>query len=346
VNFVSVKKVLPDFFLDVSFELSDGITAIFAPSGSGKSLTLSIIAGLVTPDEGQIVINDKVFFDSESRINLPPQKRKVGYLFQNYALFPHFTVYENIAFPLRNRDRKRIEKLIKLFHLDGLEDRKPDTLSGGQKQRVALARALVYEPEILLLDEPFSALDRNLKETLYEEILKVREFFSIPVVLVSHDIDEVLSLSDRLVVYKKGKMLQVGPSEDVLKRPVSKEVAEVLGFKNILKGKIERCEGETVFRIGDIEVLLDNEILGDFATVAIPSYAFCPAERFADRVFSAKVENVVFKGASVECELKTEKGILLSALFSRRAFERNRFRRGKSYRFSVSSKDVVVISDF
>ncbi|SNR73101.1 sulfate/molybdate ABC transporter ATP-binding protein [Desulfurobacterium atlanticum] len=342
MNFISVKKELEDFSLDVSFELSDGITAIFAPSGSGKSLTLSIIAGLLTPDEGQIVVNDKVFFDSETGINLSPQKRKVGYLFQNYALFPHLTVYENVAFPLRNRDRRKVEKLIKLFHLDGLEDRKPDTLSGGQKQRVALARALVYEPEILLLDEPFSALDRNLKEALYEEILKVKEIFSIPIVLVSHDIDEVLALSDRIIVYQNGKVLQKGPVHSVLKLPISKEVASILGIKNIFKAKIiKSSDGKAVLELKDIRIGLDKPIFTEEIEIAIPSYAFCPGRMCEGNTFEAFIKRVIVKGVSVDCLIETPGGVIFNATFSRRAFERNAFKVGGKYRFGVITKEII-----
>ena len=191
---VNIQKKLKEFDLDVDFKLKKGCLGILGPSGCGKSMTLKSIAGIVDPDNGIVSLTmdkETVYFDSDRKINLKPQKRNVGYLFQNYALFPNMTVEENVAIGLsKNDDEKIVTEMIKRFHLEGLEKRYPRQLSGGQQQRVALARILAYGPDVILLDEPFSALDTYLKEQLRIELvnmLKDSYGFSI---LVTHDRDE------------------------------------------------------------------------------------------------------------------------------------------------------------
>ena len=233
---VKVRKRLRRFELNAEFKSSKKVTALFAPSGSGKSLTLQTIAGIVEPDEGKVVVNGKTYFSKEEKVNLKPQRRRVGYLFQDYALFPHMTVWENVCFGCKNREYGR--QLLRTLQIEELADKKPHQLSGGQKQRVALARALAMEPELLLLDEPFSALHRSLKETLYKELKGILEEFQIPAVLVSHDIDEVFELSQWLVVMENGKTLQEGEPEELFLKPNSLKVAKILGHKNFLKAKV------------------------------------------------------------------------------------------------------------
>ncbi len=238
---VSVKKDLRDFFLDVDFHSEAEITALFAPSGSGKSLTLQTIAGLVNPDRGRIEVDGKVFFDSEGGIDLPPQMRRVGYLFQDYALFPHMKVMENIRYGSKNDGL--IEKLVEILEIGSILDRYPSEISGGEKQRVALARAFAMEPRILLLDEPFSALHRSLKLSLYTELKELRSLFGIPVVLVSHDIEEVFELADFLVVMENGEVVQCGRPFEVFMNPRTVRIAKLLGHKSFLKGVVKGVEG-------------------------------------------------------------------------------------------------------
>ena len=180
---VNIQKELKEFDLDVDFELKSKRLGILGPSGCGKSMTLKSIAGIVNPDDGFISLNDTVYFDSSNKTNLKPQKRNVGYLFQNYALFPNMTVEENIAIGLgKDCDKNHLSEIIKRFHLNGLEKRYPRQLSGGQQQRVALARIMAYGPDVILLDEPFSAMDTFLKEQLRLELVNsLRDFdgFSI-----------------------------------------------------------------------------------------------------------------------------------------------------------------------
>jgi molybdate transport system ATP-binding protein len=247
---VSVKKELEGFSLDVQFISEAKSVALFAPSGSGKSLTLQAIAGLLKPDEGRIKVVDRVFFDSSKRFFLPPQKRRVGYLFQDYALFPHMTVWENVSYGCR--DEKRVEEVLKMLEIQDIRNRFPREISGGQKQRVALARALAFEPKVLLLDEPFSALHRSLKLDLYQRLREVLAKFSIPMVLVTHDIDEVFELTDYVVIIEKGKVKQTGVPVEVFFNPIDEKVAKLLGHQSFLSGKVVSVmDGYVKVRLGD-----------------------------------------------------------------------------------------------
>ena len=207
---VRIKKKLGNFLLDVDFSMDGGIFAILGASGCGKSMTLKCIAGIETPDKGRITLNDRVLFDSEKKINIPIQKRNVGYMFQSYALFPNMDVYENISVGLRARKVKDVDivvrKVMKQFQISELASRYPKQLSGGQRQRVALARLMAYEPDVLLFDEPFSALDEDLKEDLLKA-LKSELRISKPVIFVSHNKEEVNYLCDLKYKIKEGKII-------------------------------------------------------------------------------------------------------------------------------------------
>lgn len=207
---VQIYKKLAEFDLDASFQVNDNILGLMGASGSGKSMTLKCIAGIETPDQGRIVLNGRVLFDSEKKINVPIQKRNVGYMFQSYALFPNMNVYENISVGLRARKVKDVDivvqKVMQQFRIFELASRYPKQLSGGQRQRVALARLMAYEPDVLLLDEPFSALDEDLKEDLLQE-LKSELQISKPVIFVSHDKEEVNYLCDLNYKIKQGEII-------------------------------------------------------------------------------------------------------------------------------------------
>lgn len=207
---VQIYEKLAEFDLDASFQVDDNILGLMGASGSGKSMTLKCIAGIETPDQGRIVLNNRVLFDSEKKINVPIQKRNVGYMFQSYALFPNMNVYENISVGLRARKVKDVDivvqKVMQQFRVFELASRYPKQLSGGQRQRVALARLMAYEPDVLLLDEPFSALDEDLKEDLLQE-LKSELQISKPVIFVSHDKEEVNYLCDLKYKIKQGEII-------------------------------------------------------------------------------------------------------------------------------------------
>ena len=207
---VQIYKKLAEFDLDASFQVDDNILGLMGASGSGKSMTLKCIAGIETPDQGRIVLNNRVLFDSEKKINVPIQKRNVGYMFQSYALFPNMNVYENISVGLRARKVKDVDivaqKVMKQFQISELASRYSKQLSGGQRQRVALARLMAYEPDVLLLDEPFNALDEDLKEDLLRE-LKSELQISKPVIFVSHNKEEVNELCDFKYKIKQGEIV-------------------------------------------------------------------------------------------------------------------------------------------
>jgi molybdate transport system ATP-binding protein len=219
--------------LDVEFAVAPGeILALVGPSGSGKSTTLRAIAGLYAPSGGRVACHGSVWLDGEAGISVPPRERRAGMVFQSYALFPHLTAVENVIEALGDvpAERRRAEArtLLRRMHLDGLEDRRPAQLSGGQQQRVAVARALARRPDVLLLDEPFSAVDRVTRRRLRRELIELRRELSMPVILVTHDLDDVVRLADRMCVLNGGKILQTGTVEEVMARPSSALVAELL----------------------------------------------------------------------------------------------------------------------
>jgi molybdate transport system ATP-binding protein len=237
---VDIKKRMGNFLLDVSFEIECETLSILGASGSGKSITLKCIAGIETPDEGRIILDDKILFDSDKHINLLPQERRIGYLFQNYALFPNMTVEENIGISLRvsKREKNRmVEEKIKAFYLDGLEKKKPDQLSGGQQQRVALARMIASDPKIILLDEPFSALDSYLRWQLEQEILDIIDTYKKPTLFVSHNRDEVYRISDLVGVMDKGKLQVISKKKALFKNPKLLTGAILTGCKNFTRMK-------------------------------------------------------------------------------------------------------------
>ena len=225
---VCLTRKLPGFDLDVSWSIGNELAVLFGYSGSGKSLSLRMIAGLVKPDSGRIVINDQVVFDSETREWVPPQRRELGFVFQDLALFPHMTVLQNITYGLKGlskqEQKERAVEFATRFHLHGLFDRLPRQISGGQRQRVALARALVRGPKALLLDEPFSALDLPLKLELWELIREIRENLGIPIVVVTHDPVDARTLADRIIVYRAGRVLRSDAPLKALRNPDAPEL--------------------------------------------------------------------------------------------------------------------------
>ena len=238
---VSIEKDLKRFNLEVNFIQPKGILGLFGQSGSGKSMTLKCIAGLEAPSKGIIKINDKVLYDSQNNINLSPQDRKIGYLFQNYALFPHMTVIENIEIGLTkySKSEKRTISLeyIKKFKLEGVEKLYPWQISGGQAQRVALARVLVTEPEVLLLDEPFSALDYNLKRNMELELVELLKDYKGNVIFVTHDVDEMYRICDDVIIYNNENTNTKRNVKELFYKPNSKLEAIITGCTNISKCK-------------------------------------------------------------------------------------------------------------
>lgn len=235
---VDIEKRFPSFCLDVSFEAGSETLGFLGASGCGKSLTLRCIAGLETPDKGKIVVNGQTYFDSDQKINLSAQKRKTALLFQNYLLFPNLTVSENIAAGIgkdvdKNCRAGIVSKQLERFGLEGFEKRYPQKLSGGQQQRVALARMLASEPGILMLDEPFSALDAHLKSSLEQDMLDLFDRYAGTILYVSHDIDEAFRFCDRIAVVDKGQISEIGKTKDIVSNPSTLATVKLSGCKNI-----------------------------------------------------------------------------------------------------------------
>ncbi|MBR7075623.1 MAG: ATP-binding cassette domain-containing protein [Lachnospiraceae bacterium] len=233
--FVDIEKKLASFDLRMKFEMQDEVLALLGGSGSGKSMTLKCIAGIEKPDKGRIILDGRVLFDSEKHINLKPQDRGVGYLFQQYALFPNMTVYQNIVCGvkgamkragaensgrsiLKTEKEKMIGDIIDLVHLNGLEEKKPKQISGGEQQRVALARILVNQPDALLLDEPFSALDASLRKNLVRETYNLMKDYGKSVIFVTHDQKEAFRLSESVALIEQGQITRMGKKEDIFER--------------------------------------------------------------------------------------------------------------------------------
>ena len=239
---VDFEKRLGAFHLRPKFEAEDELVVLLGPSGSGKSLTLRAIAGLLQPDRGRIELPQGVVFDSTLGVDDRPQERNVGYVVQDLALFPHMTVAENMAFALdgwsRDRQQQRVAELVELLGLQGLEARLPRSISGGQQQRTALGRALAASPRVLLLDEPFTALDTPVRNTLRREVTRLRRQLGLAALFVTHDLQEAYALGDRIAVYDQGAVLQSGTREQVFRTPASVRVAQLLDARNIFEGRI------------------------------------------------------------------------------------------------------------
>ena len=278
---VDIRKVLGSFTLDVRFRAERGITSLLGASGCGKSMTLKCIAGIEKPDEGRIELDGRVLFDSAQGINLPPQQRRVGYLFQNYALFPNMTVRQNILCGLnREKDRaekeKRLRDILRMMQLEGLEDRKPAQLSGGQQQRAALARILVSDPQILLLDEPFSALDGHLRDSLKVEMRDLLENFGREVLMVTHDRSEAYTMSREIAVMDAGRLLTIKPTKALFADPGSVQAAILTGCKNIAKAV---RVGEHAVEVPEWGVLLETKdpVREGLCAVGVRAHYFNPS---------------------------------------------------------------------
>jgi molybdate transport system ATP-binding protein len=258
------------FLLDVHLHApSSAITVLLGPSGSGKTLTLNCIAGFARPDHGRILVNDRLYFDASAGVHLRPQTRRCGYVFQDHALFPHMTVRENLRFAAAVSrpkvaalsQRRRIKELLEAFELGDLAARKPAQLSGGQKQRAALARILVSEPRIILLDEPTRGLDERLRQTFYSILRETQRRLDIPMLLVTHDLQECFHLADYMCLIDHGRFLQTGPLNTVLCEPATSDAARFLGLYSLVPAEIRALDpGRNASRLR----LLNQEIAGNY----------------------------------------------------------------------------------
>lgn len=280
-----IRKVRPGtvgffFVLDVSIEVPPGITILFGASGAGKSTLLDCVAGLAQPDEGQITSGADVLFDSATRVNVPVPKRRIAYVFQTLALFPHLSAEENVAYGLNDlpekEKRERVETILKAFRVGKLSKQKPGQISGGEKQRIALARSLVTEPHVLLLDEPLTGLDTELKAAIVDDLRAWNTAKGIPVLYVTHSRDEVDALGERVIALDNGRVVSAGAPMDVLNAPRRKKLAQAAGFENLLQGTVldlREADGVMRVRLGDsaceVEVPLGYAAVGSRVQVAI-----------------------------------------------------------------------------
>ena len=249
------------FTLDLEFSVTAGVTVLFGPSGSGKTLVLDSIAGFVQPEQGRILLDDDILFDGASHVHIAPQKRNCGYVFQNYALFPHMTLRENLEFAAERRPRlerhRRVTEMLEKFRLAETAGRRPHEVSGGQRQRCSIARALIGAPKLLLLDEPATGLDAALRAEFYQALRQVRAEFETPMLLVTHDLDECFELGEEMLVLSDGKLIQSGTPRHVLDQPASLDVARILGAFNVLDAEIKTLDpgrGTSRLQVGEFEL--------------------------------------------------------------------------------------------
>ena len=275
---------------------------MLGPSGSGKTTCLMMLAGFETPTNGEI------YLDGNPISNIPPHKRGIGMVFQNYALFPHMTVYENLAFPLKVRKfskdetDKKVEKALSMVSLSGFGSRMPGQLSGGQQQRVAVARALVFDPAVVLMDEPLGALDKNLRESMQYEIKHIHESIGVTVVYVTHDQSEALTMSNRIAVFNDGKVQQLSSPDKLYEEPVNSFVAEFIGENNTFHGEVADISGKKCkIKLNSGDEILANPIRvkskGEKSIVSLrPERAIIDPDDKMDNKFTGKIEEVIYHG--------------------------------------------------
>ncbi len=270
----------PPFLLDISVKVPPGISILFGPSGAGKSTVLDCIAGLARPDAGRIAAGEEVLFDSQARVNCPPQVRRIAYVFQTLALFPHMSAEENVAYGLdglpREQRTARVEEILKAFGVEKLRARRPAEISGGERQRIALARSLVAQPSVLLLDEPLTGLDAELKAAIVDDLRAWNAARRIPILYVTHSREEVDALGERVIAMDHGCVVSEGTPMEVLEAPRRKRLAQSAGFENLLSGTVvDLRETDGVMRVRlnesacELEIPLGFAVAGDRVHVAI-----------------------------------------------------------------------------
>jgi molybdate transport system ATP-binding protein len=307
-----IKKKFKDFEMSISFITGSERLGILGASGSGKSMTLKCLAGIETPDRGRILLNNRVLFDSKQNINVLSRNRKVGYLFQSYALFPHLTVEQNVGIGIAEQKQKRdiIAHQMARFQLTGLEKRYPSQLSGGQQQRVALARIMANEPEVILLDEPFSALDSYLKDTLHEQLLEMLTNYAGDVVIVSHNLDEIYQFCERLVVIEKGTSIMTEDTQKVFQQPRRLETAKLTGCKNI--SPISRIDSHCIKALAwGVTLYTNQSVTEDITHVGIRALHIQPAyEKKAVNCMRIKEKNMIetlFQKHFTMCQIEEDR---------------------------------------
>mgnify|MGYP001164817649 FL=1 len=305
---------------DLNLDINEGeFITMLGPSGSGKTTCLMMLAGFETPTNGEI------YLDSKPISRIPPHKRGIGMVFQNYALFPHLTVYENLAFPLKVRKLskddidKKVDKALSMVSLSGFEKRMPNQLSGGQQQRVAVARSLVFDPQLVLMDEPLGALDKNLRESMQYEIKHIHESIGVTVVYVTHDQSEALTMSSRIAVFNDGKVQQLSTPDKLYEEPVNSFVAEFIGENNTFAGEVtDISDGKCKVKLDTGGEIISNPISvkskGEKTKVSLrPERAIIDPEEKMDNKHKGKIEEIIYHGdhARVRLNLLGNKEFIL-----------------------------------
>lgn len=330
------------------------LLALVGPSGSGKTTLLRTIAGLYRPQGGRVECAGEVWFDAERKHSLSPQSRRVGIVFQDYALFPHLTASQNIQLPLRHlpqpQRHEQAEQWLAKVRLDGLGKRYPNALSGGQRQRVALARALARDPQVLLLDEPFSAVDQVTRRRLQRELALLREQIEIPIVLVTHDLEEAAALADQICVLHNGASLQQAAPEALFRRPASPLIARLLDRHNLFEGVIVDVEGQLRLQWGetDLEVAEGLAHLSQGETVAwyLPPSDIVlhrrdrPSQGERENPLAATVEELVVLGGITSVSLRANHGDMLRFDIATHAARRNQLTRGAVVNVSLLATGI------
>ena len=338
------------FTLDIDLSTTAGITALFGPSGAGKTLTLDCIAGFIRPDEGRILLADRLVFDAHAGVHLSPQKRRCGYVVQNYALFPHMTLRQNLAFAAERLPRierhRKVGEMLERFRLNDVAGRKPHELSGGQKQRCSIARALIGGPSVLLLDEPARGLDAPLRNELYEVLRQVRAEFATPILLVTHSLEEAFELAGEMVVLDNGRIAQSGTPAAICDQPASVDVARLLGIFNLLPVEIRMLDpsrNASVLRYRDSEIAgmyYPGHLIGDRVHVCVTPAALRAAPRNgrpAPNQVPVQLARAVERAGAVRLDF--EGGVV--AELPRDQFERMRHVREWVVEFPASSLRIV-----
>jgi len=322
------------FSLEIELLARAGVTALFGGSGAGKTLTLDCIAGFTRPDSGRILLDEQILFDAVSQVNLRPQERNCGYVFQNYALFPHMSLRQNLLFAAERRPRlerhRRVHEMIERFHLADVSGRRPHEVSGGQKQRCSIARALIGSPRLLLLDEPARGLDAPLRAELYGLLRQIRSEFQVPILLVTHDLDECFELAEEMLIIREGRVVQNGPPRSILEQPASVEVARLMGVANLFQAEITALDpgrNTSRLRFQDQELTgtyYPGHLLGDRVWLCIRAEELRVARHNGSRPqpnqLSAKLLRVAEKPQSVRLEFSGDIAVELS----RQEFERQK----------------------
>ena len=313
VRFIDIQKTYDGEILvvkNLNLDIATGeFLTMLGPSGSGKTTCLMMLAGFETPTHGKVILGDNELN------NVPPHKRGIGMVFQNYALFPHMTVAENLAFPLEVRGMSKadteakVKRALDMVELGDFGHRRPAQLSGGQQQRVALARALVFEPDLVLMDEPLGALDKNLREQMQYEIKHIHENLGMTVVYVTHDQSEALTMSDRIAVFNDGVIQQLAPPEDLYERPENAFVAQFIGENNRLVGEVTSIDGDhCVVDVGGNQIRslsVNHDGVGSRSTLSLrpERVTLNPADGAYPNVFDAKVLELIYLGDHIRCRV-------------------------------------------